>query len=143
MFDIKKLSITDSGKYHVTDAKGDPQYDDAGNAITITLASPGTKKAAQAQFKRDQLRSARVLGEMGGKTSKRQEIDERTERAGFLADITESLDWFDFPGGPKALYMDLTVGHIADGVEKYYNDRGNFSADSLTTSSSTSATQPG
>ena len=143
MFDIKKLSITDSGKYHVTDAKGDPQYDEAGNPITITAASPGTKKAAQAQFKRDQARSSRVLGEMGGKTSKRTELDERTERATFMADVTESLDGFSFDGGAKGLFMDLKLGYIAAGFEKWWGDWGNFSADSSTTSSNTSATQPG
>lgn len=143
MFDISKLEINDSGKYHVTDAKGNPQYDEAGNAITITLISPGTAKAAAAQFKRDESRSARVLGSMAGKQSKRTEVDEIKERAAFLAEITESLDGFAYPGGAKALYSNLKLGHIADGVEKYFNDRGNFSADSVTDSPNTSVTQPG
>lgn len=142
-FDINKLAITDTAKYHVTDAKGEPQYDDAGNPITITIVSPGTKKAARAQFKRDDARSQRVLGSMAGKTSKRTEVDEIAERAQFLADVTESLDGFDFPGGPKALYSELPLGHIADGVEKFFNDRGNFSKDSANSSSNTSGTQPG
>jgi hypothetical protein len=143
MFDISKLEINDSGKYHVTDAKGNPQYDESGAPITITLISPGTKKAAAAQFKRDEARSARVLGAMGGKQSKRTEEDEIKERSAFLAEITESLDGFVYPGGAKALYLNLKLGHIADGAEKYFNDRGNFSADSVTDSPSTSDTQPG
>lgn len=142
MFDMTKLEISDEAKYHVTDAKGDPQYD-GDTPITITVASPGTKKAAKASFKRDEARSARVLGSMAGKTSKRTEVDEAKERAEFLADITESLDGFDYPGGARALYLNAKLGHIADGVEKFYNDRGNFSADSSTTSSNTSAMQPG
>jgi len=141
-FNIKKLAIADSAKYHVTDAGGDPQYDDKGNAITITVAGPGTKKAARAQFKRDDARSLRVIGQMGGKTSKRTEDDELRERAEFLADITEAMD-FDYEGGARALYMDRPLGHIADGVEKFYNDRGNFSQASDPTVSNTSATQPG
>jgi hypothetical protein len=141
-FDINKLEINDSGKYHVTDANGDPQYD-GDTPITITVISPGTKKAAQAQFKRDENRSARVLGTMAGKTSKRTEDDELRERAAFLADITESLDGFAYPGGAKALYSNLKLGHIADGVEKYFNDRGNFIEDSAPASSNTSDTQPG
>lgn len=145
MFDITSLEIGDTAKYHVTDAKGDPQYADAAGLIpvTITVASPGTKKGVQAQWKRDQGRSARVLGEMGGKTSKRTEVDEAKERAVFLAAITESLDGFDYPGGASALYMNAKLGHIADGVEKFFNDRGNFSADLPATSSSTSASLPG
>lgn len=142
-FDINKLAIGDRADYHVTDANGDPQYDDAGKPITITVASPGTKKAAKAQFKRDEARSARVIGAMGGKTSKRTEVDDVNERAQFLADITESTNGFEFPGGPLALYKNLPLGHIADGVEKFYGDRGNFSPDSAPTSSSTSGTQPG
>lgn len=137
MYDINKLAILDKADYTVTDAAGNEQ------PVTITIASPGTKKAAKAQFKRDEARSARVLGAMGGKASKRTEQDEINERAQFLADITESLNGFDYPGGPKALYSNLPLGHIADGVEKFYNDRGNFSPDSVQTASNMSGTQPG
>lgn len=157
MFDINKLAITDSAKWHVTDAKGEPQYytpmvyDTNNNQVpakeqlpvTITIASPGTKKAAKAQFARDELRSARVLGSMAGKTSKRTEVDDIAERAQYLAAITESLDGFEFPGGPLALYKTLPLGHIADGVEKFHNDRGNFSADSVSSSPNTSGMSPG
>lgn len=142
MFDINKLAINDSADWHVTDAKGDPQYDGE-VPITISVASPGTKKAAKAQFKRDEARSARVLGAMGGKSSKRTEDDEIKERAAFLAEITEGLNGFDYPGGAVALYKNLPLGHIADGVEKFFNDRGNFSADSVSNASNMSATQPG
>lgn len=142
MFDINKLAINDSAEWHVTDAKGDPQYDGE-IPITISVASPGTKKAAKAQFKRDEARSARVLGAMGGKSSKRTEDDEIKERAAFLAEITEGLNGFDYPGGAVALYKNLPLGHIADGVEKFFNDRGNFSADSVSNVSNTSAMQLG
>lgn len=130
-FDITLLEIGDTAKYHVTDANGDPQYDAVGNPVTITVASPGTKKAAKAQFKRDDVRTQRAVGLMGGKTSKRTEIDEINERAFFLAEITESLDGFSYPGGSVELYKNMKLGHIADGVEKFYNDRGNFRADSV------------
>jgi hypothetical protein len=144
-FDINKLEIDDNGKYHVTDAKGNPQYLDADESIpvTITLISPGTKKAAKAQFERDEARSARVLGSMAGKKSKRTEDDEIRERAKFLADVTVSLDGFEYPGGAEALYRNLKLGHIADGVEKFFNDRGNFTADSAMNSPNTSGTLPG
>jgi len=142
-FDITSLEIADSGKYHVTNAKGDPQYDTKGNPITITVTSPGTKKATRAQFKRDEARSARVVGQMAGKNSKRTEDDEVRERAGFLAEITESLDGFSYAGGPVELYKNLKLGHIADGVEKYFNDRGNFSVESPGDVSNMSATSHG
>jgi hypothetical protein len=137
-FDINKLRIKDTAPYHVTDAAGKPQYFDAEETqpVTITVHSPGTKKAAAAEFKRNEARSARVIGQMGGKTSKRTEVDEVNERAAFLAEIAGELNGWDFPGGAKALYQDLTLGHIADGVEKLYSDRGNFVADSVPTSPS-------
>ena len=141
-FNISSLEILDSATYQVTDAKGEPQYDGE-TPITITVISPGTKQAARAQFDRDNVRSERVLGQMAGKKSKRTEDDEVRERAEFLAKVTTSLNGFDYPGGPKALYSNLKLGHIADGVEKFFNDRGNFSADSSSDSSSTSAMQPG
>lgn len=145
MFDITALEISDSGKYHVTDAKGNPQYADKAQTlpITITIASPGTKKAAKAQFKRDEARNARVMGAMAGKNSKRTEADEIAERAAFLAEITESLDNFDYPGGSVALYKNIKLGHIADGVDKYFGDRGNFYEVPESDSSNTSDSSPG
>lgn len=145
MFDINKLAIADSAPWHVTDAAGNPQYLDAEQTqpVTITVISPGTKKAAAAEFKRNESRSARVMGAMAGKTSKRTEVDEINERAAFLAEIASGLNGFDYPGGAKALYQNLPLGHIADGVEKFYGDRGNFIGTSATGSPSTSGTQPG
>lgn len=136
-FDIKKLSIQETAKFHVMDAHGEMQYDDQGNAITITAHSPGTRKAARAQFKRDESRSARVMGQMAGKSSKRNEQDDINERAEFLAEVTVSLDNFEFPGGPRALYSDLPLGHVANDFEKWWNDRGNFAPSSENSSSST------
>jgi hypothetical protein len=126
-FDILKLAIADAAKWHVTDAAGNPQYLDAEETqpVLITVISPGTRKAAAAEFKRNEARSARVMGSMAGKTSKRTEVDEINERAAFLAEIASELN-FEFPGGAKALYQNLPLGHIADGVEKFFNDRGNF-----------------
>lgn len=138
-FDIRKLAIAATADYHVTDAAGNPQYLDAAETqpVLITVHSPGTKKAAAAEFKRNEARSARLIGGMAGKTSKRTEQDEINERAQYLADITATMN-FDYTGGPLALYKDLPLGHIADGVEKFHGDRGNFISDSPTTSPSTS-----
>lgn len=152
-FDIRTLAIGDTADYHVTDAAGNPQYgdhatdlDDKGNPVKvpvlITVISPGTKKGAAAEFKRNEARSARMVGTMAGKTSKRTDDDEIKERAAFLAEITAGMN-FDFQGGPFALYKELPLGHIADGVEKFYNDRGNFIVVSTTPSPSTSDTPHG
>ena len=139
LFDIRKLAIADTAEYHVTDAAGNPQYvDDAMTIpVTITVHSPGTKRAAAAEFRRNEARSARVIGSMAGKASKRTEQDEINERANFLAEIAGQLNGFEFPGGAKALYQTLPFGHIADGVEKFYENRGNFVPASLPTSANT------
>lgn len=152
-FDIRKLAIGGTADYHVTDAAGNPQYDDHPTErddhgkpvqvpVVITVISPGTKKGAAAEFKRQEARSNRLVGGLSGKTSKRTEDDEIKERADFLASITHSMG-FDFPGGATALYKDLPLGHIADGVEKFYGERGNFMAGSPTASANMSDTQPG
>lgn len=142
MFDINSLDIADSAKWHVTDAAGKPQYD-GDKPITITIHSPGTKKAAQAQFDFAKKRQERSMKQLGGVTVAWTEADERRERAAFLAEITISLDGFEYRGGAPALYADIKKPHIADGVQKTFNELGNFNSVSLPDSSSTSDTQPG
>lgn len=143
-FNIRTLAIGATADYHVTDAAGNPQYHDAEQTkpVLITAVSPGTKKGAAAEFKRNEARSNRMIGTMGGKVTPRTEVDEINERAAFLAEVTAGMN-FDFPGGPAALYKDLPLGHVADGFEKFQANRGNFIAVSATGSSNTSATQPG
>lgn len=142
MFDINKLAITDSAKWHVTDAAGKPQYD-GDTPITITIHSPGTKKAAQAQFDYAKKRSERSMRQLGGAAVVWTEADERRERAAFLAEITISLDGFEYRGGAPALYADIKLPHIADGVQKIFNELGNFAPGSSASSSSSPVTQPG
>lgn len=154
MFDINKYRIQDTADYHVTDAKGNELFvNAAGNEVeegadgalpvTITVLSPGTKVAAKAKFALDKARQSRVLLEMGGKRNQRTEDDDLKERADFLAKIASQLNNWSYPGGAAALYRDAALGHIADGVEKFFNDRGNFSADLSATLSNTSASLPG
>lgn len=142
MFDIESIAIADSAKWHVTDAKGKPQYD-GDTPITITIHSPGTPKAAQAQFNYAKKRQERTMQQIGGKTIEWKESDERRERAEFLAEITISLDGFQYRGGAPALYSNIKLPHVADGVQKTFNELGNFSADSVTDALSMSVTQPG
>ena len=142
MFDIESIAIADSAKWHVTDAKGKPQYD-GDTPITITIHSPGTPKAAQAQFNYAKKRQERTMQQIGGKTIEWKESDERRERAEFLAEITISLDGFQYRGGAPALYSNIKLPHVADGVQKTFNELGNFSADSVTDASNMSVMQPG
>lgn len=142
MFDINTLAIADSTKWHVTDATGKPQYD-GDKPITITIHSPGTAKAAQADFNYSKKRSDRMMMKAGGQTVIWTEADERRERAEFLAEITISLDGFEYRGGAPALYSNIKLPHIANGVHKTFNELGNFSVTSGDSSSSTSDTSHG
>jgi hypothetical protein len=149
MFDLSKLEISDSAVYQVTDARGNDVVVD-GKPLTLTIASPGTKKAVSAQFKRDEARSARLVGTMGGVKSKRTSDDEIRERVDFLMAITEGCSHTDVSYNGKtgtdalrAMFMEPKLGHIADGVEKFHGDRGNFFEGSANSSANTSATAPG
>lgn len=148
-FDFAALEITDSGEYQVVDARGNDVAID-GRPFTITIASPGTKKAVAAQFKRDESRSARVMGTVAGLKSKRTADDDLRERADFLMAITEGCSHANVTYKGKtgmdalrAMYMEPKLGHIADGAEKYHYERGNFAPGSSASSSSSPVTQPG
>lgn len=142
MFDISTLEISDSAKWHVTDAAGKPQYD-GDTPITITIHGPGTKKGAEAQFNYARKRQERSLAQLGGKVIQWTEADERRERAAFLAEITASLDGFDYRGGAPALYAAIKLPHVADGVQKTFNELGNFNGSSATDALNTSGMLPG
>ena len=133
MFDITSLEIVDTANYHVTDAKGKPQYDDEGNALTIVVHSPGVKKASAAKFALEKKRGERVFTKMSGKDDGMTEADERRERAEFLAEITSHTIGFA-PGSFSSMYANPRLQHIANGVEKLFNDLGNFAPSSATES---------
>lgn len=148
-FDFAALEIIDTGNYQVVDARGNDVVI-GGKPLTLQIASPGTKKAVAAQFKRDENRNARVVGSMSGLKSKRTADDDLRERAEFLMAITEGCSHANIGykgqtglAAIRAMYLEPKLGHIADGVEKYHYDRGNFSPDSSASSSNTSGSQPG
>lgn len=148
-FDFSSLEIGDSAPYQVTDARGNDIVI-GGAPLTLQIASPGTKKAVAAQFKRDENRNARVMGAAAGMKSKRTSDDELRENAEFLMAITEGCSHpnIGYKGKTgldaiRAMYMEPKLGHVADGVLKFHYDRGNFAPDSSPSSSSTSGMQPG
>lgn len=140
MFDLSQLEIGDSSEYTVTDARGNDVMIN-GAPFIITVASPGTDKAVNAQFKRDEARSARVMGSIGGVKSKRTAKDDYMERADFLMAVIESYPDITYAGKEgqaalRAMLLAPKLAHIAEGIEKHHIDRGNFSAASPTASPS-------
>ena len=131
-FDIRTLAIAKTGVVPVRDASGEKQYDEAGNALTITVHSPGTKKYNQASHDMRTANGDRMVNKMQGKADGKQTADDEiTESAEFLAAITISFD--NFGAGEltgydlfESVYSNLEIGHIADDVRKFINDRANF-----------------
>lgn len=148
MSSIKKLAIEATGEFEVRDAAGN-LVEENGKAWTITVHSPGTKAFQKAKHTFDQARSNSLTAMMTGKgDSKRTADDEVKEVAEFLAGVTVSLNNFDYEGGKgyeaiKAMYMDLEIGHVANDLNKFLGDRGNFLKAKPITSSNTSDNQPG
>lgn len=142
MFDIKKLAIASTGTMPICDVDGNPQFDDKGNALSITFHSPGTREFAQAKHDHEESLSKRLMKMQGGrdKTDPDQELKNISS---FLTRCTVSLNNFTYEGGPKALYEDRSLGHIAQDANKYLGERGNFKLNSASVLSNTSDTQPG
>lgn len=142
MFDLAQLEIGDSSDYTVTDARGNDVLI-GGAPFIITVASPGTQKAVNAQFKRDEARSARMIGSATGVKSKRTAKDDYLERADFLMAVVENTSHpevtYNGKSGTAALremFLAPKLAHVAEGLEKHHQDRGNFCVDSATASPS-------
>ena len=148
-FNIKKLAIAASATMPVRDATGEAQFDDVGNAVSITFCSPGTKQYQKAKHAAEERNNTRVFGRMQGKSEAKQSADDKVaERAEFLAAITISFNNFDDGAGAgyelfKRTFADIELGHIADDADKFVGDRGNFKQPSATTLPGMSVMQPG
>lgn len=132
-FDLRTLSIGQTANMPVRDAAGEPQFDADGQPITITLYGPGTKQYQRAKHAAEERQNARTLARMQGKGDKQTADEKLQERAEFLASVTVSINGAsvgDKAGHEafKALYADITLGHITDDADKFLADRGNFKA---------------
>lgn len=149
MKSLKSLAILPVGKYEVTDAKGNVQYQEDGvTPWTITHHSPGTKVFQAALHDFTEKKSGGLSALINGKDSKRAADADTEDLAVFLAAITISFDGFDYEGKVgnaafRAAYKDLEIGHIAAGLNKFAGDRGNYLPAQATTSTDSSASQPG
>lgn len=149
MKSLKSLAILPVGKYEVTDAKGNVQYQEDGKTPwTITHHSPGTKTYQAALHDFNAKKSGGLAALFKGKEEKRDAGADARDLAVFLAAITISFDGFDYEGKTgnaqfRAAYEDIEIGHIADGLNKFAGDRGNYLPEQATTSNDSSASLPG
>lgn len=132
-FNPSKYKISESASFEVPDAKGESIMLDNGQPWTITIASPGTRKAMKAAHEYQQATKGDLFAQMAGKASKRDEMSDAKDRATFLMAVTEgtNADGLEYEGKTgndalRAIYLDPLMGHVAIFLEKKFNDRGNF-----------------
>lgn len=132
-YDITQLSINQTATMPVCDAAGEPQFDSAGNPLSITLYGPGSKQYQKAKHAAEQRNQARVMANMQGRAGENKLTAEEKsiEDAEFLAACTASFNNFgrgELTGYElyKAVYADIEIGHIAEDAGKYIAKRANF-----------------
>lgn len=143
-FNPAQYRITESAEFEVPDAQGNIIYLDAEQTKpwTITVASPGTKRALRARKELEDAAQGDLFGQMKGRKSKKDEESDIRLRAEFLSKITMSTnaDNLVYNGATgmdalKAIYLDPFMQHVAIGLDGFHGDRGNFAPGSQTNSS--------
>lgn len=134
MFDISKLAVKETSVIELESPDGEALMNDAGEAISITVYGPGSKQFQKAQGVRN-----RAILEYVRKGGKKMKDDEQRELdADFLASCTASFNGFaykDLTGYDmfKAVYLDPSIGFIAEQVNKAIGDWANFTKGSAKT----------
>lgn len=145
--DIRKFAVEPTTTLHLRDANDEPMYvvDEAGvpnlnKPIRVRLYGPGSKQYARAQAQQ----ANRMVDKLKRKGKTDQTAEQRAEEtADFLTGCTQSfenLEYDNLEGAAlaRAVYMDSSIGFIAEQVSKHLGDWGNFTKTSTTNSPSTS-----
>ncbi len=130
MKDIKSFAVEPTSTIALLDASSDPLFADDEKKLRckIEVYGPGTRQYAKANAAENN----RMLNRLKAKGKAKQtaeEIDE--ERAEFLKDVTKSFTNIEYDGLEgealfKAVYLDRTIGFIADQVKEHLGDWANF-----------------
>lgn len=132
--DIRKFSVSPTGRLHLRDAADELMYTDDGKEIAVNVYGPGSKQYAKAQAAQQN----RMIDKLKRKGQTAQTAEQiAREKAEFLTDVTasfENLEYDALTGDAlaTAVYSDITIGFIADQTAKYIGDWGNFSNGSAT-----------
>ena len=134
--DIRKFSVTPTGRLHLRDAADELMYadDEQTKPIAVNVYGPGSKLYAKAQAARQN----RMMDKFKRKGQAAQTAEQiAKESAEFLTDVTasfENLEYDALTGDAlaTAVYSDITIGFVADQVAKYVGDWSNFSSGSVT-----------
>jgi len=127
VFDISKLAVSPTSTIELEDAEGDNLLNDNGEPISITVYGPGSRQYLKAQAARN--RGILEYVRKGGK--KMKDDDQREMDAEFLAACTVSFNGFSYKGLTgcdlfKSVYLDPSIGFIAEQVNKAIGDWANF-----------------
>jgi intracellular sulfur oxidation DsrE/DsrF family protein len=127
--DIRKFSVEETGVIHLRSADDELMYADDGKNIEIVVYGPGSKQFAKAQAAH-QNKLMELLRKKG--KSQRSPQDAAEDQAEFLAACTKEFRNIEYDGLTgqdlfKSVYADLSLGFIADQVNKHLGDWSNFS----------------
>lgn len=132
--DIRKHAVKETATIHIRTADNELMFD-GDKPVTITVYGPGSKQYSKAQADRQ----ARLLARLQDKKKAKASPDDlEAEQAQFLADCTHSMQCIEIDGkaGPDlhlAVYADRSIGFVADQVNAYLGEWGNFTGASTTT----------
>ena len=142
MADIRKFAVEPTGRLHLRDASDELMYaeDSEGNPdksrpMQIELYGPGSKVFARAQTENNN----RLYDRMKKKGKSDQTAAEKVEEsAAFFTQCTKGMSHIEYDqlqGAAlfRAVYVDESIGFIAEQVNKYLGDWGNFTKASTTT----------
>jgi len=132
--DIRKHAVKDTATIHIKTADNELMFDD-GKPVTITVFGPGSKQYSKAQAERQ----VRLLARLQDKKKAKATADDlEAEQAQFLADCTHSTQCIEMDGKVGAdlhlaIYSERSIGFIADQVNAYLGEWGNFTEASTKT----------
>lgn len=139
MFDISTKKVAETATLDLLDADESPLLGEGKVQCSVTVFGPGSAEYAKAEAKKNNKVMDRLKRK--GKADATPE-EQRAQQADFLADITASFNGFTYtsPDGAtlegrslyRAAYMDRGIGFIADQVQAFVGDWGNFSGKSAT-----------
>lgn len=127
-FEISQLAAVETTDVHLRNPATDVLLYDGEAPMSITIYGPGSKPYVAAQSAAENRALSRFKRKAGSDQSAEEKQDNQVT---FLCACTVALNNFDYKGGKDAaairlMYADLSVGWIAEQVNKALGDWSNF-----------------
>lgn len=134
---LRKHAVSETATLHLQDAEGNPIYadEDEKKPVEIILYGPGSKEFAEAQQRRQDAMMSKI--QRGSRTKKLSQEEAEKLRVDFLVRCTAGSNNLELDGQTgtelyRAVYSDRSLGFIADQVDRFMGDWGNFSPSAAT-----------